>query len=128
MHQSENIQVTPILPIMFQVNWLFGSGEKIQMTFSKLRSWRPSLIPSLHYRNDVSHFCLPVAPILTIKFRVNQPFGSGDKFKVDFQDGCCGSHLQILIETILVIFRLQVTMILPTNFQIIWPFHSEEEV
>ena len=42
------------------------------------------------------------------------------KRKIDFRDGCYGSHLGFPIETILVIFDLQVTLILP-SFESIGP-------
>ena len=38
-------------------------------------------------------FLLQDTPILPIKFRVNGPFCSGEKFKIDFQNGHCGGHL-----------------------------------
>ena len=38
------------------------------------------------------------------------------KFKIDFQDGECDSHIGFLIRTSLAIFNLQVTQILPTKF------------
>ena len=37
------------------------------------------------------------------------------QFKIYFQDDGCDGHLGILIRTILAIFDLQVTRILPTN-------------
>ena len=49
------------------------------------------------------------------------------KFKIDFQDGNCGSHLVFQIGTILVIFDLQVTSMILTNFQVSWRFGSGEE-
>ena len=36
------------------------------------------------------------------------------KRKIDIQDGCHGGHLVFLIGTILAIFDLQVTLMLPT--------------
>ena len=60
--------------------------------------------------------------ILT-KFQVNWPFGSGEEAKIDFQDG----HLGFLIGTILSIFDLPVTPMLPTKFRVNWPFGSGEE-
>ena len=48
--------------------------------------------------------------------------------KNDFEDGRHGGHLGFSIETILAIFDLQVTQMLPTQFQIHWPFGSGEEV
>ena len=45
-----------------------------------------------------------------------------EKFKIDFQDGGCGSHLGVPIRIILAIFDLQVTQILPTNISVNGPF------
>ena len=44
--------------------------------------------------------------------------------KVDFQDGCQGGHTGFQIWTILAIFDLHVTPMLPTKFQVNWPFGS----
>ena len=46
------------------------------------------------------------------------------KEKIDFQDG---RYLGFLIGTILVIFDPEFTLILPTKFQVNWPFSSGEE-
>ena len=43
------------------------------------------------------------------------------KQKIDFQDGCHGGHLGFPIGTILVIFDLQVTLMLPTKYRVNWP-------
>ena len=48
------------------------------------------------------------------------------KQKIDFQDGVNGSHLGFLIQAILAIFDLLDTPMLPTKFQVNWPFGSEE--
>ena len=45
----------------------------------------------------------------------------------NFQDGCHGDHLEFPIGTILAIFDIQVTPMLPTKFQVNWPFCSGEE-
>ena len=42
------------------------------------------------------------------------------KWKIDFQDGGHGSHLGFPIGTILAIFDLQVTLMLPTKFGVNW--------
>ena len=55
--------------------------------------------------------------MLPTKFGVNWPFGSGEEVKIDFQDG---GILGILIGTILVIFVLQVTLMLPTKYRVNW--------
>ena len=49
------------------------------------------------------------------------------KQKIDFQDGGHGGHLGFLIGTILAIFDLQVTPMLPSKFGVNWPFGSGEE-
>ena len=54
--------------------------------------------------------------MLPTKFRVNWPFSSGEEAKIDFQDGCHGGHFGFPIGTILAIFDLQVTLMLPTKF------------
>ena len=61
------------------------------------------------------------------KFGVNWPFGSGEEAKIDFQDGCHGGHLGFPIGTILAIFDLQVTPMLPGKFGVNWPFGSGED-
>ena len=52
------------------------------------------------------------------KFGVNWPFGAGEEAKKNFQDGGHGGHLGFLIRTILAIFNLQVTLMLPTKFRV----------
>ena len=47
--------------------------------------------------------------------------------KIDFQDGGHGGHLGFPIGTILAVFDLQVTPMLPSNFGVNWPFGSREE-
>ena len=49
------------------------------------------------------------------------------KRKIDFQDGRNGGHLGFQIGTILAIFDLQVTPMLPSKFGVKWPFGSGEE-
>ena len=52
---------------------------------------------------------------------VNWPFGSGEEAKNDFQDGGHGGHLGFPVGTILEIFYLQVTPMLPTKYRVNWP-------
>ena len=54
--------------------------------------------------------------MLPTKFQVNWPLVQEKKRKIDFQDGCHGGHLGVSIGTILAIFDLQVTWMLPTKF------------
>ena len=43
------------------------------------------------------------------------------KRKIDFQDGGHGDHLEFPIGTILAVFDLQVTLMLPTKYRVNWP-------
>ena len=56
--------------------------------------------------------------MILIKFQVNWPFGSGEEMKIDFQDSRHGGHLGFTIGTILAIFDLPITPVLPTKFQV----------
>ena len=47
-----DLQVTPMLPTKFRVNWPFGS-EDAKNRFSRWLPWRPSWISD---RNDFSYF------------------------------------------------------------------------
>ena len=58
--------------------------------------------------------------MLPTKFGVNWPFDSGEERKTDFQDGGHGGHLGFLFGTILAIFVLQVTPMLPTKYPFKW--------
>ena len=49
------------------------------------------------------------------------------KWKIDFKDGRHGDHLGFPIGTILAIFDLQITLMLPSKFGANWPFGSGEE-
>ena len=49
------------------------------------------------------------------------------KRKIDFQDGGHGGHLGFPIGTLLAIFDLQVTLMIPSKFGVNWPFGSGEE-
>ena len=49
------------------------------------------------------------------------------KRKTDFQDGGHGGRLGFPIGTILAIFDLQVIRMLPSKFEVNWPFGSGEE-
>ena len=53
--------------------------------------------------------------------------GLGEEAKIDFQDGCHDGLLGYPIGTILAIFDLQVTPVLPSKFGVNWPFGSGEE-
>ena len=65
--------------------------------------------------------------MLRTMFGVNWLLGLGEEAKIDFQDGCHGGHLGFPIGTILAIFYLQVTPMLPSKFGVSWLFCSGEE-
>ena len=62
--------------------------------------------------------------MLPSKFGVNCLSVQEKKRKIDFQDG---GHLGFPIGTILAIFDLQDTPMLPSKFGVNWPFGSGEE-
>ena len=53
------LQVTPMSPMKFGVNWPFGAGEEAKYRFSRWRPWWPSGISD---QNDFSIFDLPSHP------------------------------------------------------------------
>ena len=120
-----DLQVTPMFLTKFRVNWPFGSGEEVKNRFSRWRPWRPSWISD---RNYFSYFLtykspwyfLPCFKSISLSFQEK-------KWKIDIQDGRHGRHLGFPIGTILAIFYLQVTHMLPTKFRVKWPFSSGEE-
>ena len=66
------LQVTPMLPTKFQVNWPFSSEEEEKNRFSR---WPPSWISEL---NNFSYFNIfIVIPMLPTNFQISWPFGSG---------------------------------------------------
>ena len=48
-----DLQVTPMLPSKFVVNWPFGSGEEAKNRFTRWLPWWPSWISD---RNNFSYF------------------------------------------------------------------------
>ena len=48
-----DLQVTPMLPSKFGVNWPFGSGEELKNRFSRWQPWWPAWISDRH---DFSYF------------------------------------------------------------------------
>ena len=109
-----DLQVTSILPMKFWVNRPFGSGEKFQTRFSKWPLGWPSWF---NYRNNFNYFSIYKSPQYFLSSFKSICLSTPEKkFKIDFQDGTCGSHLGFPIGTI---FDLQVIKILPTKFQVI---------
>ena len=65
--------------------------------------------------------------MLLTKFGANWLLVQAKKLKIDIQDCRHGGKLGFLIRTILAIFDLQVTLMLPTKFGVNWPFGPGEE-
>ena len=93
----------------------FYSREEVKNRFSR---WRPSRISN---QQDFSYFLPTSHP--DASYQVQER-----KRKIDFQDGSHNGHLGFPIRTNLAIFDVQVTLMLPTEFQVSWPFSSGEEV
>ena len=106
-----------MLSTKFQVSWPFDSREDTKNRFSR---WRPSWISD---RNDFSYFYFlstshPLCFLQSFK-SVGLSVQEKQQFTTDYEDG---GHLGFSIRTILA---LQVTPMLPTKFQVSWPFNSE---
>ena len=120
-----DLQITQMLPSKFGVNWPYGSGKEAKNRFSRWLPWRRSWISNRH---DFSLFLIYKSPrcflatLEAIGLSVQEK-----KRKIDFQDGGHGSHLGFPIGTILPIYDLQVTPMLPSKFGVNWPFGSGEE-
>ena len=103
--------------------WPFGSGEEVKNRFSKWPPWRPSWISN---QNDFSYFSSSPRCFL-LSYKSSGPSVQEKKQKIDFQNGHHGGHLGFPIGTILAIFYLQVTRMLPTKFQVNWLLGLGEE-
>ena len=90
------LQVTPMLPTKFRVNWPFSSEEEGKNRFSR---WPPSWISdwnnfSYFYIYKSSRCFLPI-------FKSTGPLVQENKRKKsEFQNGHHGGHLGFLIQTI----------------------------
>ena len=91
--------------------------------FSKWPPWRPSWISN---QNDFSYFSSSPRCFL-LSYKSSGPSVQEKKQKIDFQNGHHGGHLGFPIGTILAIFDLQVTRMLPTKFQVNWLLGLGEE-
>ena len=76
--------------------------------------WRPSWISDRH---DFSYFLIYKSPRCFLASLESIGLSVQEKQKIDFQDGCHGGHLGFRIGTILAIFDLQVTPMLPSRFE-----------
>ena len=106
-----------MLPTKFRVNWPFGSEEEAKNRLSRRLPWRPSWISDWH---DFSYFSSTSQPkcLLTSLESIGLSVQE-KKLNIDFQDCGHGGHLGFRIRTILAIFDLQVTQMLPTKFPVI---------
>ena len=113
-----DVQVTPIIPIKFQVTDL-SDQKKFKIDFQDDDCGGRIGFP---IRINLAIFDLQVTQILPTKFREKWAFQF--RRKIDFQDSGHGSHLGLLIGMILAIFDLQVTLMLSTKYRVNWPFGS----
>ena len=102
-----DLQVTPILPIKFRLNWPSIQEKKFKIAFQD--------------DNCGSHLVSPIGMILAIfdlqvtstilnKFQVNWPFGSGEEAKNRFSRWSHGGHLGFPIGTILAFLIYQLPL------------------
>ena len=118
-------EVTQMLPTKFQVSWHFGSGQEAKNIYFQdshhgghLGFWIGTILLFLINKS-------PQCFLLSNKSI--HPLIQEKKQKIDFRDDRHGGHLGFPIGMISAIFDLQVTQILPTKFQVNWPFGSGGE-
>ena len=113
-----DLQVTPMLPTRFRVNWPFSSG-KIDFQDGHYGSYL-AIAAILDFRSEQFQLLLiyKLPWCFLPSFKSTGLLVQEEKWKMDFQDGHHGghhgSHLGFPIETILAIFYLQVTPMLPS--------------
>ena len=90
-----HLQVTPMLPVKFRVDWPFSSEEEGKNRFSR---WPPSWISNW---NDFSYFYIYKSSqsFLPI-FKSTGHLVQENKWKKEFQDGRHDGHLGFPIQTI----------------------------
>ena len=99
--------------------------KKKKKRFWRWRPWRPSWISD---RNDFSYFRSTMSPQCFLpSFESIGLYVQEKKWKTDFQASGHSGHLGFPIGTILAIFDLQVTLMLPTKFRVNWLFGLGEE-
>ena len=113
-----------MLPSKFGVNWPFSSGEEAKNRFLRWPQWWPSWISDQH---NFSFFFIYKSPRCFLARLESIGLSVQEKRKIEFQDGHHSGHLGFPIGTILAIFDLQVTLMLPSKFGVNWPFGSGEE-
>ena len=113
------------LPIKFPVNGPFCSGEEVQNRVSRWQLWWPFCISD---RNDFNYFFLSTShpgPFYQVSNRLTLQFRTASEIKI-FKVADMVPILDFLLEG-LTIFDLQVIPMLPTKFQIHWPYGSGKE-
>ena len=116
LHVSTNLPY--LSKIKFQVNWPFGSGEEAKKDFQdgchggQLGFPIRTILAILIYKSP--RYFQPSFKSIGLLFQEN-------KRKIDFQDG---GHFGF---SILATFDIQAIPMLPTKFQVNWPFGSGEE-
>ena len=97
----------------------------------KRRPWRTSWIFDLnnfsYYFFICSYFWSIHLSNASYQISSQLAFLFGRRSEIDFQDGGHSGNLGLTIETILASFDIQVSPMLPTNFQADWPFGSGVE-
>ena len=75
------LQVTPMFPTKFRVNWHLGLGEEAENGFSR---WPPCGHLGFTIGTILAIFDLQVTPMPPTMFWVNWPFGAGEEPKTRF--------------------------------------------
>ena len=84
-----DLQITPMLPTEFQVNWPFGSGVEAKNRISR---WPPRRSSWISDRNNFSFFDIQVTPCFLPSFKSVGLLVQEKKRKIDFQDSRHSGH------------------------------------
>ena len=115
-------QVTLMLPTEFKVNWPFRSEEAKKKKIFKMAT------TAAIFDFRLERFLIYRLPRCFLpSFKSIGLLVQEKKGKIDFQEGLHDGHLGFPIGTILAISDLTVPLMLPTKFQVNWPFGSGEE-
>ena len=111
-----------MLPSKFGFNWPCDSGEEAKNRFSRWLPWWPSWIS---YRQNLSYFLSISHPNASHQVSSQLLFGLGEEAKNRFSRWL--PWRPSWISDGQVIFDLQVTLMLPSKFEVNWSFGSGEE-
>ena len=116
-----NLQVIPMLPVKFQVNWPFGSGEEAKIfkmaTIAAILDFRSERLAILIYQSPEYVLTSFEANDLSVLRRTEKIFSRWRPWRPS----------SILDWNNLAIFDLHVTPMLPTEIQVGWPCDSGED-